>query len=55
MDDAPISTVDELDVGVNVSSATSATRDHRVRHQWHGLFTLSYCAVRSDHETKRYL
>lgn len=53
--DVPIPTVDELNVRVDVCSATSATRDHGVGDQWHGLFALFHCTVRCDHEGKRYL
>lgn len=53
--DAPVSTINELNVWVDISSATSATGDHSVCHQWDRLFAFFDSTVRCDHKRKWYL
>lgn len=55
MGDAPVATVNKLNIWVNVCSAASATRDDGVGDQRDGLFPLFHSTVRRDDEAQRYL
>ena len=39
IEDVPVPSIDELDIGINVSSATATTSDDGVRHEMNWFFS----------------